>query len=190
MREGAVDFLPKPFTADHSDRARQQSAARSRPSRPRRQRRLDKLRDAVKRLNVARRMVSKKVDLLCNDLVTAYGELSRQLDAVRTQEGFRKLLDEANDLEQMLCHAMDWLLRQIGYSNVAIWLAGDDAEYQLGAYMKYTIPGEPPLTDAMKNGTAAAWSTRRDSCTSAPRSAREDLRRRKSRSSTGRPSWA
>jgi hypothetical protein len=47
---------------------------------------------------------------------------------------------------------MDWLLRQLGYSNVAIWLAGDDGDFQLGAYMKYTIAGEPPVTEAMKAG--------------------------------------
>jgi hypothetical protein len=45
---------------------------------------------------------------------------------------------------------MDWLLRQMGYCNVAIWLTGDDGEYQLGAYMKYTIAGEPHFTEAMK----------------------------------------
>ena len=48
--------------------------------------------------------------------MTAYGELSRQLDGVRTQEGFRRYIAEAADLEQLLCHAMDWLLRQMGYS--------------------------------------------------------------------------
>jgi GAF domain-containing protein len=52
----------------------------------------------------------------------------------------------------MLCHAMDWLLRQLGYSNVAIWLTGDDGQYQLGAYMKYTTAGEPALTEAIKSG--------------------------------------
>jgi hypothetical protein len=52
----------------------------------------------------------------------------------------------------MLCHAMDWLLRQLGYCNVAIWLAGEEGEYQLGAYMKYTTAGEPALTEAMKHG--------------------------------------
>jgi hypothetical protein len=54
--------------------------------------------------------VSKKVDLLCNDLVAAYGELSRKLDGVRTQESFRKLVDRRKDLAQLLCHAMDWIL--------------------------------------------------------------------------------
>ena len=151
MREGAVDFLPKPFSAEHLV-TRVAKALEHQALAVKKERRLEKLRDAVRRLNEARRLVSKKVDLLCNDLITAYGELSKQLDVVRTQEGFRKLLAEAKDLEQLLCHAMDWLLRQIGYSNVAVWLSGDDAEYQLGAYMKYTTAGEQQFTDAMKQG--------------------------------------
>lgn len=118
----------------------------------RQEKRIDRLKAAVKRLNTSRRMVSKKVDLLCNDLVSAYGELSRQLDEVRVKEAFRKLLAEAKDLEQLLCHTMDWLLRQIGYSNVAIWLASEEQAFELGAYMKYTIAGEPELTDAMRDG--------------------------------------
>jgi len=84
----------------------------------RQEKRFGKLRDAVRRLNESRRLISKKVDILCNDLVSAYGELSRQLDGVRTQEGFRKYVEKAKDLEQLLCHAMDWMLRQMGYANV------------------------------------------------------------------------
>jgi FixJ family two-component response regulator len=151
MRQGAVDFLPKPFSAENLV-ARVSKALENQAATAKKERRLDRLRDAVKRLNEARRLVSRKVDLLCNDLITAYGELSKQLDVVRTQEGFRKLLGEAKDLEQLLCHAMDWLLRQVGYSNVAIWLTGDEADYQLGAYMKYTTAGEQPFTEAMKQG--------------------------------------
>jgi DNA-binding NtrC family response regulator len=88
IREGAIDFLPKPFTADNL-LARVNKALQRQAQIARQERRLDKLRDAVKRLNEARRLVSKKVDLLCNDLITAYGELSRQLDVVRVQESFR-----------------------------------------------------------------------------------------------------
>lgn len=151
MREGASDFVPKPFSsADLAERvkralARAASAAKA-------EKRLNRLRDAVKRLNDARKMVSKKVDLLCNDLISAYGELSKQLDLVRVQESYKHYLSEARDLEQLLCHTMDWLLRQIGYANIAVWLAGDDDDFQLGAYMKYTIPGEQKLTEAMRSG--------------------------------------
>lgn len=149
MQGGAVDFVAKPFDGRQLI-ARVRAALDRQAVLAREEQRFGRLREAVKRLNASRRVITKKVDLLCNDLVTAYGELSRQLDNVRTQEGFRKYIENAKDLEQLLCHAMDWLLRQMGYSNVAVWLAAEDGEYQLGAYMKYTAPGEPLLTDAMK----------------------------------------
>jgi FixJ family two-component response regulator len=149
LRGGAVDFVPKPFTHNHLVE-RVAKALERQAIVAKQEKRFGKLKHAVRRLNESRRLISKKVDLLCNDLVSAYGELSRQLDGVRTQEGFRKYVAEAKDLEQLLCHAMDWMLRQLGYSNVAVWLAGEDGEFQLGAYMKYTVPGEPILTDALK----------------------------------------
>jgi FixJ family two-component response regulator len=149
IRHGAVDFLPKPFdTQQLIDRIRKALDRQAVVAKE--ERRFDRLKEAVKRLNASRRVISKKVDLLCNDLVSAYGELSKQLDGVRTQEGFRKYVESAKDLEQLLCHAMDWLLRQMGYSNVAVWLTAEDGEFQLGAYMKYTAAGEQILTDAMK----------------------------------------
>ena len=149
LRGGATDFVPKPFTGPQIvERVRK--ALDRQALTARQERRFDKLRDAVRRLNESRRIISKKVDLLCNDLVSAYGELSRQLDGVRTQEGFRKYVSSAKDLEQLLCHSMDWMLRQIGYSNVAVWLSAEDGEFQLGAYMKYTVAGETLLTEAMK----------------------------------------
>jgi len=151
MREGASDFVSKPFTGgDLIERVRR-ALARAAAS-VKAEKRLNRLRDAVKRLNDARKMVSKKVDLLCNDLISAYGELSKQLDLVRIHEGFKHCLSEAKDLEQLLCHTMDWMLRQMGYSNIAVWLAGDDDEFQLGAYMKYTLAGETKLTEALRTG--------------------------------------
>jgi hypothetical protein len=151
IRNGALDFVPKPFSADQiAERVRRALDRQADAAKV--ERRLDRMREAVKRLGTARKVVSKKVDLLCNDLVGAYSELSRQFDTVRTQESFRAALGSAKDMEQVLCHAMDWVLRQVGYCNVAIWLAADEQQFQLGAYMKYTIPGEPPLTTAMKGG--------------------------------------
>ncbi len=149
LRGGAMDFVPKPFSATQIVE-RVQRAVERQTELFKRERRVDRLRDAVKRLNTSRKMISKKVDLLCNDLVGAYGELSRQFDVVRFEEGFRKHIEKADDLEQYLCHSMDWLLRQVGYSNVAVFLAADDGAFQLGAYMKFTIAGDPPVTDAIK----------------------------------------
>jgi DNA-binding response OmpR family regulator len=155
LRDGAVDFVPKPFSSDQlTERVRKALNRQSILSRQ--EKRIARLRGAVKKLGVARRMVSQKVDLLCNDLVNAYGELSRQLDTVRTQENFRKQIAQATDLEQLLCHTMDWLLRQIGSSNVALWLSGDDGNFQLGAYMKHTIAGDEKVADAMLQGLLPA----------------------------------
>jgi FixJ family two-component response regulator len=151
IRLGVVDFLPKPFTAAHL-LERVKGALEQQAILARREKRLGRLKITVRRLNTIRRTISKKVDILCNDLVSAYGELSKQVDQVRLGEGFRKVLDQAEDLEQLLCHGMDWLLREVGYCNVAVWLASEEQEFELGAYMKYSIPGDKELTDAMKNG--------------------------------------
>lgn len=148
IRRGSGDFLPKPFDQQML-LERMRKALTVRGLLEKQSARIDRLREAVRRLNTARKTVSKKVDLLCNDLITAYGELSKQLDNVRVQESFRSCLNQSQDLEQMLCHAMDWMLRQIGYSNVAIWLATETGSLQLGAYMKYTIAGEEHITDAL-----------------------------------------
>ncbi|MDB5296821.1 MAG: atoC [Phycisphaerales bacterium] len=149
LRLGAVDFVPKPFD-HHGIVARVRSALDVQVGLARQELKLKKLKAAVRKLNGARKTISQKVDILCNDLVTAYGELSKQFDVVRTQEGFRKTIAGSTDLEQLICQSMDWLMRQVGYSNVAVWLAGEDGAYQLGAYMKYTIPGDPPVGDALR----------------------------------------
>src|SRR5437762_2934735 len=89
-----------------------------------------------------RALASQDVQLLVADV--------KQPDVVRTQEGFRKTIEPAADLEQLICHAMDWMMRQTGYSNVAVWLTGEDGGYQLGAYMKYTIPGDEAVSAALR----------------------------------------
>lgn len=148
LRHGALDYLPKPFDAQQIQTFIRQ-ALQKQSILARNERRLTRLKSAVRELNKARHMVSQKVDILCNDLVTAYGEVAAQLQDVRQGESFRKSIESAKDLEQMLCHAMDWLLKEAGYSNIAIWLSGDDGTFELGAYMKYTIVGDKRVTGAL-----------------------------------------
>jgi len=149
MRGGAMDFLPKPFSPDQMAERIRKALLAHRLKRIQ-ETRFRKLKETCKKLNEARRTISKKVDLLCNDLITAYGELSRSLETVRLQEGYGQFIAKANGLEQLLCHTMDWLLRQVGYCNIGIWLASAEHELQLGAFMKYTIAAEPLLMEAMQ----------------------------------------
>jgi len=149
MRGGAMDFLPKPFSPDQMAERIRKALLAHRLKRVQ-ETRFKKLKDTCKKLNEARKTISKKVDLLCNDLITAYGELSRSFETVRLQEGYGQFISKANGLEQLLCHTMDWLLRQVGYCNIGIWLASADHELQLGAFMKYTIAAEPPLMEALQ----------------------------------------
>ena len=149
LRGGAIDFLAKPFSADQlADRVGK--ALLYQQLRARREIRMVKLKTAVKKLNAARKTVNKKVDLLCNDLISAYGELSRQIEQVRVQESYRNVIEQAGGLEQLLCHTMDWMLRQVGYCNIGVWLVGTDQDLQLGAFMKYTVAAEPDLCEALQ----------------------------------------
>jgi DNA-binding response OmpR family regulator len=145
FRLGALDYLPKPLD-------RESVAQRVRIAMARRylelkdQRRLRRLKSAVRQLNQARRTVGQKVDLLCQDLVGAYTQVSRQVERVRVGEHLRKLLESAGDLEQLLCHMMDWILRELGHCNIAVFLTDEAGKSELGAYMKHTIPGEAGVT--------------------------------------------
>lgn len=158
FRHGAVDFLPKPLSGGQVVQ-RLAAAVDLERRRSREDRRLQRLRQAVRKLSDARRTVARKVDLLCNDLVGAYGELSRMMDQLRIGEDFRKVCDRAEGLEQLLCHTMDWLMRRCGYANIAVFLATEEApesaggaNFQLGAYVKYTVPSSPDLVDALRDG--------------------------------------
>ncbi|MFI5378085.1 MAG: response regulator [Tepidisphaerales bacterium] len=150
FRGGAMDYVAKPFSAAELVERVRLAMGRQR-STVHREVRLRKLKDAVKRLNAARKMVSKKVDLLCNDLVGAYTQVSRQMDGVRLQESYKQFISGCKTLEQLLCHSMDWLLRQLGYCNIGIWLTTAEQQLQLGAYMKYTTAAENDLIEALQN---------------------------------------
>jgi CheY-like chemotaxis protein len=149
LRHGAADYLAKPFTAAELTQRLDQALATHR-RRVHREHRLLKLKDAVRRLNAARKQVGRKVDLLCNDLIGAYSDLSRQLDGVRLRQGYSQFIASCAGLEQLLCHSMDWLLREVGYSNIGIWMVTAEQQLQLGAYMKFTTAAEPALLGALE----------------------------------------
>ena len=113
LRGGAADYLPGETPADEAAE-RMRLAAGRRWLDAHTDRRLLRLKSAVRQLNRARRAVGRRVDLLCGDLVGAYGDVAEQVERVRRETSLTDLLNSAADLEQLLCHAMDWLLRHAG----------------------------------------------------------------------------
>lgn len=153
FRSGFIDYFgPTELTDLNLLTERLRQALEAQRLAARNDRRLVRLRQAVRKLNLSRRQVGKRVDALCCDLVTAYGDLARQMDTVRLRQEFGSLLEVSEDLEQLLCHTMDWILKRMGHCNIAIYLADEDGGAELGAYMKYTIAGDKPLTDALVGG--------------------------------------
>ena len=144
VRAGAVDYLS---LGDDDVAARLRAAAGRRWLDDRTRRRMNRLKRAVRRLNRARRAVSRRVDLLCGDFVSAYGDVAEQVERVRLTRSLGDLLDSAADMEQLLCHAMDWLLRHAGHCNIAVFLNDDSGGTELGAYMKHTVPGDDAAVD-------------------------------------------
>lgn len=68
--------------------------------------------------------------------------------------GYWKVLDSSPTLEAVLSGTMDWILKHIGYCNIAIWLNGEDElTFDLGAYMKYKIKGDDAFTVKLRDET-------------------------------------
>ncbi|MFI4859521.1 MAG: response regulator [Phycisphaerales bacterium JB063] len=147
MRVGASDFLVKSQTAQGlidaallADRVRaaldRQQALRDQVKQIRR------LKKLCKRLDAARAEVSDQVDVLCNDLVTAYQELAVQMQDAVASSGFTAVLGEELDLEVVLRKTLEYLVAQAGPCNAAIFLPATMDEYSLGGYVNYDCSGE------------------------------------------------
>lgn len=136
LRAGACDFVVKPLDlADLSNRIRlalqKQTRAKSHATQVRRLRRL------CKKLNQARHEVSQQVDILCNDLVTAYQELACQMNQVVQTSEYGIVIRDELDLEQVLRRTLEYLVDKAGPTNAAIFLPSSMDEYGLGGYVNY-----------------------------------------------------
>jgi len=136
LRAGATDFIVEGLdTAELADRV--QSALDRKRREKTHEQRIERLRRLCKKLNTARVEVSKQVDILCNDLVTAYQELACQMNnAVQSSEYSGVIKDEL-DIEALLRKTLEHLMAKLGPSNAAIFLPATMDEYSLGGYVNY-----------------------------------------------------
>ncbi len=141
MRQGACDLLASPLDMEDTNRRLREALSRqNRSTEPiRKARRLRKL---CKKLNRARLDVSHQVDILCNDLVTAYQELAEQMQQAVTGNEFHALIKHELDLEQALRITLEFLVTKAGPTNAAIFLPATMDEYSLGGYVNYDCPSD------------------------------------------------
>ena len=141
IRVGAADFIAKPLDLKELNERVRAALERHKCDR-RRMGRLKRLRRVCKKLNQAHDEVSQQVDILCNDLVTAYQELAAQINQVSETGGFTDLLRQELDLEQVLRKTLEHTLEKAGPTNAAIFLPATADEYAIGGYVNYDCSRE------------------------------------------------
>ncbi len=143
LRAGASDLLARPLAGEQVQTRIQQAIRRQR-GREKMQRRLRRLQRTCRKLQKAHDDVAAQVDVLCNDLVTAYQELAEQMQQVTRTRDYATLVREELDLEQMLRKTLEFLLERAGPTNAAIFLPASLDEFSLGGYVNYDWTSESP----------------------------------------------
>ena len=141
IRVGAVDFITTPFDLQDVNERITTALSKQRKNRDQAQR-VRRLRRLCKKLNQARSDVSKQVDVLCNDLVTAYQELAGQMQQVVQASEFGVVIRDELDLEQLLRKTLEHLVEKAGPTNAAVFLPSSMDEYTLGGYVNYDCTPE------------------------------------------------
>lgn len=104
--------------------------------------RVRKLKRLCKKLNAARLEVTDQVDVLCNDLVTAYQELAVQMQNITHANGYEQAIGEELDLEVVLRKTLEYIVKQAGPCNAAVFLPSSADEFALGGYVNYDCTKE------------------------------------------------
>lgn len=136
IRAGAADFIAKPLDLDELNERVRVAIDRHKVGQ-KQQMRIRRLRRICKKLNIARQEVTQQVDILCNDLVTAYQELAAQMQHVVYTSEFAALVRNELDLENLLRKTLEYLVHKAGSTNAAIFLPATGSEYSLGGYVNY-----------------------------------------------------
>lgn len=136
IRAGITDVLLTPLAPDALDAALIHALDAQKHERSQRDR-VERLRRLCKKLNQARLDVTDQVDVLCNDLVSAYQELANQMQQVAATSEYHALVRDELDLEQVLRKTLEYAIEKAGPTNAAIFLPATMDEYSLGGYVNY-----------------------------------------------------
>lgn len=153
MQYGATDFLSGPMSAEEVE-SRIEGAARRSRERTEHEERMHRLRNLSRRLEAGHRPpadVDPAVDAEASPEspaeeacppAPAEGDADqvRRLDEVAMCSEFRTLIRQELDVEDLLRTALEYLLVKTGPTNAAVYLAGGDESFGLGAYVNCDLP--------------------------------------------------
>ncbi|MBL9032600.1 MAG: hypothetical protein JNM80_12950 [Phycisphaerae bacterium] len=139
MRLGAVDIV-NPAAPGREFQAAVRAAVGRARDRMDREARLVRLSKVCRKLNDARHEISSQVSSMCEDLVSAYQELSDQMTQLGVASEFNSLIRQELDVESLLRTALEFILAKTGPTNGAIFLPSSSRDYSLGAYVNYNTP--------------------------------------------------
>ena len=143
IRIGAGDLILKPLDPDEVRQRVDQAVKRLLADRYQR-RRIRRLKRMCKELSQARDEIANQVDILCNDLVTAYQDLAEQVNVLGQTSEYTTLIRQELDLETLLRRTLEYMLQKVGPTNGAIFLPAstDPDEFSLGGYVNYECASE------------------------------------------------
>lgn len=145
MRLGAADLIDACVVGAELRQRVWAAIERSR-DRLKREQRIARFRRMCKKLNLTRQELSSQVGSLCNDLLSAYTELSDQVGRVGLTSEFTSLVRQELDVEELLRTALEFILAKTGPTNAAVYLPDTSGEYSLGAYVNYDCPKDSAET--------------------------------------------
>jgi len=99
--------------------------------------RVKRLRGIARQINDERLEVSEQVETLCSDLISAYQELAGQVSEAMKGTEYGKLVEGELDFEVLLRRTLEYLVKETGPTNAAVFLPATLDEYSLGGYVNY-----------------------------------------------------
>lgn len=144
IREGASDYLVIPNDVERINTRLDQLLERIRSARNN-ENQMNDLMDTCRQLAESRDEMSEQVDVLCNDLASAYRSMKDQMsDAVIVSE-FKTLISQELDVEDMLRTSLEYMLRRLGPTNAVVYLPETPGRFGIGAYVNYDMTDRDPM---------------------------------------------
>lgn len=160
MRAGAMDVLIGPPSAEEIEDRVREAGVRSRDGVDR-ERRSDKLRGLSRRIGDIREQLLQAIEV--------HEQSSKKTctpDATETEMAieFATLLREELDVEELLRTSLEFVLHKTGPTNAALFLAGSNNDFGLGAYVHYDLPRQDvePMLQRLADEACPAISESED----------------------------